>query len=350
MEGISRRAVISAGVAALACAPLAGRALAAEGGASSGADAKGGSAKTVMPAVAGTPEALDATLVVGGMTLTCPSTWKQQSIGDRAFSLTDAAGDVCYVSTLDAQVDMTSDATKATSLLNAFATQVAGIDAGDAGGAPHYLSAVARDDTDGVASGSASMVNWSGGELWNGRMYVAGDGTTTYVVNGAVLAASESAPAFLATMDAMWAARSIAVAAPAGQGAAQAAAGTATTAQSTSNPDAKYLVTIDGCTPTTDYDGNQAVIITFTFTNNSDEAESFASATIVNVYQDGVEQDTAFVTDIDTSNYLNKVKPGATATIQLAYKAPSMSDIEVEVTTFSFLSSETLATATFPLA
>jgi hypothetical protein len=337
---ISRRAALSAGIVALIVTPVAKRGLAAV--ASTSADASGST--IVKPTEAGTPEVVDTPLIVGGMTISIPSTWKQQSTGDRAFSLSDTAGNICNVSTLDAQIDLTSDSSKSQSLAAAFESLLESFDAGDAQNAPHYLSAISRTDAEGVVAGQATSVNWANNDLWVGRVCVAGDGATTYVVNGSVHCSSESGSAFLATLDSVWASKVVVPSAPA----ADAAGGTST--QSTSNPDAEYVVTIDSCVPTVDYVGAPAVIVGFTFTNNSSESKSFASATSVDVYQDGVQQDMAIVTDVDTSNYLNKVKPGSTAQVTLCYAAPSMSDIEIEVHSFSFLNDDLLASATFPLA
>ena len=97
--------------------------------------------------------------------------------------------------------------------------------------------------------------------------------------------------------------------------------------------DAKYAVTIDGAQLTTDYDGKPAAIVTYTFTNNSDEEESFATACSADVYQNGVECQMAMGVegDYDSGTYMQKVQPGATNQVQLAYQLQDTSPIDVKV-------------------
>ena len=113
-------------------------------------------------------------------------------------------------------------------------------------------------------------------------------------------------------------------------------------------PESDYAVTIDGSRMGTDYEGNPCIIVDFTFTNNSDEATSMAVAANIEVYQDGVELDTAICTDIDTSNYMNNVKTGASIPVTMAYSTTSTSDVEVEVYDFTnFTEDVQLASQTF---
>lgn len=109
-----------------------------------------------------------------------------------------------------------------------------------------------------------------------------------------------------------------------------------------------YAVTIDGATAATDYEGKPAVVVTFTFTNNSDETTEFASACGIDVYQNGVECDMGFVENVDTSTYMAKVQPGATTQVTLAYSVKDNSDVQVDVT--PLFSSDIIASQTFKLA
>ena len=111
--------------------------------------------------------------------------------------------------------------------------------------------------------------------------------------------------------------------------------------------DSKIAVTIDGATLGQDYDGNPAVIVTYTFTNvSSENAESFLVACYAQVYQNGVECEYAYVPDLEGDSSTN-VKAGASYTLQQAYKVSDTSPIEVEVReTFSF-DNTPIATATF---
>ena len=92
-----------------------------------------------------------------------------------------------------------------------------------------------------------------------------------------------------------------------------------------------YAVTIDGAETGTDWEGNPCVIVTYTFTNNSEEATSFMVALSAEVYQDGVQLDRAICDDVDPDPEMNNVKTGASIQVQIAYELSSTSDVEVEV-------------------
>ncbi len=117
--------------------------------------------------------------------------------------------------------------------------------------------------------------------------------------------------------------------------------------------DAPYQVTIDSAQVVKTYDGGDAVCITFTFTNNSDEAEAFGTATRVTVYQDGVEQEIAMPAESPANygNSMSKVKPGASITVDNVYAlANTTSPVEVEVTELFDLDQTVLAEKTFNLS
>ena len=115
-------------------------------------------------------------------------------------------------------------------------------------------------------------------------------------------------------------------------------------------PASDYAVTIDGAQLSSDYDGKPAVVVTYTFTNNSDEATAFLTAIDAEVYQNGVQCDTAIMTDVDTSASMNKIKPGASTQVLMAYSLTDESDIEVEVYELFSIDSAPLVTQTFSLA
>lgn len=93
-----------------------------------------------------------------------------------------------------------------------------------------------------------------------------------------------------------------------------------------------YAVTIDDCRMTEDYEGNPAAVVTFTFTNNSEETTSPAVALHAQVFQNGTELEMAITTDNeDADKYMNDVKPGSSITYGLAYELEDTSDITVEV-------------------
>lgn len=117
--------------------------------------------------------------------------------------------------------------------------------------------------------------------------------------------------------------------------------------------DAPYQVTIDSAQVVKTYDGGDAVCITFTFTNNSDEAEAFGTATRVTVYQDGVEQEIAMPAESPANygNSMSKVKTGSSITVDGVYElANTTSPVEVEVAELFNLDGTVLAEKTFDLS
>lgn len=80
-----------------------------------------------------------------------------------------------------------------------------------------------------------------------------------------------------------------------------------------------YAVTIDDCTTATDYKGKPAAVVTYTFTNNSDEARSFVFTISAKAFQNGVELENAIGTGINSQDIMKEIKPGNTITVQEAY-------------------------------
>lgn len=111
-----------------------------------------------------------------------------------------------------------------------------------------------------------------------------------------------------------------------------------------------YAVTIDGSTLTTDYEGAPAIIVDYTFTNNSEEATSFAMACSPKAFQNGVELEMAIVTEDLGNGYSGEIKPGASTTARIAYSLTDESEVSVEVTELFSLEDVMLAEATFPAA
>ena len=99
-----------------------------------------------------------------------------------------------------------------------------------------------------------------------------------------------------------------------------------------------------------DYEGSPAVIVDFTFTNSSEEDQSFASACMVQAFQNGVQLETAIVMEDLGNGYLAEVKPGGTVSARLAYKLADQTDVSVEVEEFMSFEDTVLAEATFSVA
>ena len=97
-----------------------------------------------------------------------------------------------------------------------------------------------------------------------------------------------------------------------------------------------YTVEIKSATVTQDYDGNPAVIITYSWTNNSSETTSPMLSISTAVFQDGISMDTAFIYDdptYDGDMYTTDVRPGTTVDVQEAFElSNTTSPIEVEIT------------------
>ena len=108
---------------------------------------------------------------------------------------------------------------------------------------------------------------------------------------------------------------------------------------------AAYGVTIDDCRVTEDYQGNPAAVVTYTFTNNSDEAVH------AKAFQNGTELELAVVADAEESGKsMNEVKPGSSITYESAYELADMSDLTVEVEELFSFSDELIAEQTFSLS
>lgn len=109
-----------------------------------------------------------------------------------------------------------------------------------------------------------------------------------------------------------------------------------------------YVVEIKSATVTQDYEGNPAVIITYSWTNNSSETTSSMLSISTAVFQDGVGMDTAFIYDdpaYDSGMYSTDVRPGTTIDVQEAFELNNTtSPIEVEITeAFSWDTPEEIA-------
>ncbi len=111
----------------------------------------------------------------------------------------------------------------------------------------------------------------------------------------------------------------------------------------------KYAVTIDGAEQTTDYSGNPALVVTYTFTNNSDEATAMLTALRAEAYQDGVQCDIAFVKGVGGDS-MTKVKPGGSTQVRSAYALKGASPVEIEVTELFSFDKTILAQTTINLA
>ncbi len=93
-----------------------------------------------------------------------------------------------------------------------------------------------------------------------------------------------------------------------------------------------YAVTIDGARKVEGMDGEQLVAIDFTFTNvKHDEPQSMMLAAVVEAYQDGVQLEKSYFSEVDTSSNDTKVKAGSSVAVTQVFKLNSDSEVEVTV-------------------
>lgn len=117
----------------------------------------------------------------------------------------------------------------------------------------------------------------------------------------------------------------------------------------------EYEVAIKDCEVTQDYDGKDAVVITYEFTNNGDDAASFDVAMMTKVFQDGVELEyTSVYIDEESleavdDDCMKSIKPGNSLEVKTARVLDNTSSpVEVEVE--EFLGNGDKLTKTFEIA
>ncbi|WP_294777537.1 DUF5067 domain-containing protein [uncultured Eubacterium sp.] len=97
---------------------------------------------------------------------------------------------------------------------------------------------------------------------------------------------------------------------------------------------------VKGAKLTKDWEGKDAVLITYEFTNNSDSPISFDGALDDKLYQDGIELESAILSNDEEAKLIDAVdlKPGITKEVKKAYSLRNKkSEIEVEIQeVFSF--------------
>lgn len=83
-----------------------------------------------------------------------------------------------------------------------------------------------------------------------------------------------------------------------------------------------YTVSIESARLAKDYQGKNAIIVKYKFTNNADKATSFMFAIGNKAFQDGVQLETAIITDDKTYNVQNGLKDiqkGASLEVEEGY-------------------------------
>ncbi len=81
-----------------------------------------------------------------------------------------------------------------------------------------------------------------------------------------------------------------------------------------------YKCTVKGAELCKDYEGKDAVLVTFEFTNNSSDAASFDIALDAKAFQDGIGLESAYLADEETDGLVDvEIKPGVTKEVKKAY-------------------------------
>lgn len=93
---------------------------------------------------------------------------------------------------------------------------------------------------------------------------------------------------------------------------------------------ADYEVEIKGAALCKDYEGNPAIAITYSWTNNSEATTSPMGSMMEEAFQDGVQLDMAIV-DFEYNDGLTDVRPGTTIDVEAIYKMTSESTVEFEL-------------------
>ncbi len=95
------------------------------------------------------------------------------------------------------------------------------------------------------------------------------------------------------------------------------------------------------------YEGKSTVVITYNYTNNSNDAQSFDIGFIDTVFQNGIECSPDYL--YDEENSTKEIRPGATIEVKKSYILnDTTTDVEVEIKGF-ITWDETVITKTFSI-
>lgn len=109
-----------------------------------------------------------------------------------------------------------------------------------------------------------------------------------------------------------------------------------------------YHIKIVGAEKGKDYGDDDVLIVTYEWTNNSDEDKMFSTAFSAKAFQNGIECSSATIVDgVDANKLLSDIKPGASLEVQEAYELNDDSDVTIEVTPWIDFSDDTVITKTF---
>ena len=93
-----------------------------------------------------------------------------------------------------------------------------------------------------------------------------------------------------------------------------------------------YYIKIVSAEKGKDYGGKDVIVVTYEWTNNSDEEKMFSTAFTAKAYQNGIECVSAYLVDgVDSQKTLANIKPGTSMEVKEAYELNDSSEVLVEV-------------------
>lgn len=93
--------------------------------------------------------------------------------------------------------------------------------------------------------------------------------------------------------------------------------------------------------------GNDAIIVTYEWTNNGDENLMFSLACEDKAFQNGVECSVTTVDGVNIISPTQEIQPGATQTLEIAYALSDKSDVTIELNPWSAFGADTKITKVF---
>lgn len=117
--------------------------------------------------------------------------------------------------------------------------------------------------------------------------------------------------------------------------------------------DSPYAVELKEARRFSNYEGVDTLLVTYSFTNNSEDTTSAASALYIQAFQDGVQLESGWAAESDLpedlaglyDNDWKDIRPGTTLDCYDCFELSSESEVEVEVSEFlgDLLTSKTFA-------
>lgn len=91
-----------------------------------------------------------------------------------------------------------------------------------------------------------------------------------------------------------------------------------------------------------DYEGNPCLLVYYTYTNNGEENSSAAVNAYLQVFQNGIQCETAFLMDSPDSydNYMKEIQPGYSIEVCQAFCLEDTSDVTLEASDLISFSDE----------